>query len=224
MGIAVTDDDCSAQAFPQLGGRREGREALRDGLRAGDPQTLRQIEGLVGWRTRAFSNSDPQNVLPLAKLALEAALRNLERRDDAALDLLAGLACAFAHRPILSTRLVVGNEPIALSGFNQDQQLFESSVSCRSYCRMIHRGINGHSRFWQKPPARELVDKYLANLAELSAPEAPIGRLGNPLSGSTCNCESRCNSGVCTARPHQARCAHRWIRNPVSSSPWRFSK
>jgi Histidine kinase len=29
----------------------------------------------------------------------------------------------------------------------------------------------------------------------------PIGRLGNPLSGSTRNPESRCNSGVCTARP-----------------------
>jgi hypothetical protein len=43
------------------------------------------------------SISDPQQVFPLAKVALEAhALGDLKCRDDAALDLLSTLACPFA--------------------------------------------------------------------------------------------------------------------------------
>ena len=55
--------------------------------------------------------------------------------------------------------------------------------------------------------------------------KTPIGRFGKPLSDNTRNCESRCNSGVWTARPTpETRCARRSTLNPVSLSRWLFSK
>jgi hypothetical protein len=51
--------------------------------------------------------ANPQQVLPLAKVALEShALGNLKRRDDAALDLLSGLSGAFASQSVLPARTV----------------------------------------------------------------------------------------------------------------------
>ncbi len=71
---------------------------------------------------------------PLLKVSLKAhALGDLEARYDAPLDLLAGLACAFARRSILSTGLIkVSRELVAVAGFEQDQQLVYSvlSLSC----------------------------------------------------------------------------------------------
>jgi hypothetical protein len=47
-----------------------------------------------------FSIANPQQIFPLAKVALEAnALGNLKRRDNAPLDLLAGLPGSFAGSP-----------------------------------------------------------------------------------------------------------------------------
>ena len=58
------------------------------------------------------SISNPQQVLPLAKLALEAhAFGDLEGRDDAPLDLLARLSGGFACSSIFPARLIeVGNK------------------------------------------------------------------------------------------------------------------
>jgi hypothetical protein len=47
--------------------------------------------------------------------------------------------------------------------------------------------------------ARQFVDEHLRDLAEAPAREDSDWQAGNPLSGSTCNPESRCNSGVWTA-------------------------
>jgi hypothetical protein len=50
---------------------------------------------------------NPQQVLPLAKLALKTeALRDLESRDDAALDLLASLAGELASAPVVFARSI----------------------------------------------------------------------------------------------------------------------
>ena len=62
--------------------------------------------------------SNPQEVLPLAKIALKAhALGNLERRDHAPFDLLAGLSGSFAGPPIFPSGLIeVRNKSVALDG------------------------------------------------------------------------------------------------------------
>ena len=64
------------------------------------------------------SISDPQQALPLAKIALEAyALRDLECRDHASLDLLAGFACCFAGPPVFPPGLIeMRSKPIASNG------------------------------------------------------------------------------------------------------------
>ena len=65
----------------------------------------------------------------MAKVSLEAhALGDPKRRDDAPLNLLAGLAGSFARPPILPARLIeVSNESITLNGerLKQGQQFFE---------------------------------------------------------------------------------------------------
>ena len=65
-----------------------------------------------------LSYSNPKQVLPLAKFALEAhALGDLKRRDDTPLDLLAGLPGCFAGPPVFPPGLIkVRNKSIALDG------------------------------------------------------------------------------------------------------------
>ena len=60
--------------------------------------------------------SNPQEVLPLSKVALEAhALGGLKCRDDTPLDLLAGLSGSFACSPVLPSRLIeVRNKSFAI--------------------------------------------------------------------------------------------------------------
>jgi hypothetical protein len=62
--------------------------------------------------------SQPQKVFPLAKFAVEArALGDLECRDDAPLDLLAGLSGSFARSPVSPPGLIeVRNKSVALDG------------------------------------------------------------------------------------------------------------
>src|SRR4029077_73402 len=65
----------------------------------GGPESQTRALGLRG-RARKFSITDPQEVLPLSKVALEAhACDNPEARDDAPLNFLAGLASGFACSP-----------------------------------------------------------------------------------------------------------------------------
>ena len=88
------------KAFMRLGGVMIAEEA--PGRSRGKPRSI----------------SDPQQVLPLAKVALEAhALGNLEARDDAPLDLLAGLSGRFARSPIFPPGLIeVRDKSVALDG------------------------------------------------------------------------------------------------------------
>ena len=75
--------------------RFHGRRVTKVG-----PEVKHGFRGLRG-RTRKFSITNPQQVFPLAKIAFEfQALRNLEARDDAPLDLLAGLPGSFARSTI----------------------------------------------------------------------------------------------------------------------------
>ena len=69
-----------------------------------------------GCKPRSIFN--PEQVLPLSKLALKAhTLRDPEARDDAPFDLLAGLASRFTATPVFPARLIeVGNKPVALDG------------------------------------------------------------------------------------------------------------
>jgi hypothetical protein len=59
---------------------------------------------------------NPQQVLPSAKVTIETeTLRDLERCDDTAFDLLAALACPVADMPVFSARSIdVGDESAAL--------------------------------------------------------------------------------------------------------------
>jgi hypothetical protein len=62
--------------------------------------------------------SQPQKVFPLAKFAVEArALGDLECRDDAPVDLLAGLSGSFARSPVSPPGLIeVRNKSVPLDG------------------------------------------------------------------------------------------------------------
>jgi hypothetical protein len=73
------------------------------------------------------SISDPQQVLPLAKVALKAyALGHLKRRDDAPLDLLAGFSGALASRAVFPARPVeMSREVVVLAGLKFGQQLLD---------------------------------------------------------------------------------------------------
>ena len=63
--------------------------------------------------------------LPLGKFTLKAqALGDLEGRDDASLDLLAGFPGSFARSPVRPPRLIeVGNKSVAFDGCRLKQSL-----------------------------------------------------------------------------------------------------
>ena len=75
----------------------------------------------------AFSIANSQQLLPLPKVAFEShALGHLKRRDDAALDLLAGFSGALASRPVFPARPVeVSREAVVLAGLKFGQQLLD---------------------------------------------------------------------------------------------------
>jgi hypothetical protein len=72
----------------------------------------------IGSRVRIVINLQPATVPPIGEFTLKAqALGDLEARDDAPLDLLAGFASSFAGPPILPAGLIeVGNKAVALDG------------------------------------------------------------------------------------------------------------
>jgi hypothetical protein len=79
--------------------------------------------------------SNLQQVLPLAKFAFEAqALDDLEARDDASLDLLAGFPGALANRPVFPARRIeVSRESVVLAGLQLRQQLLDCLLHLREF-------------------------------------------------------------------------------------------